>query len=659
MAIDPQAFSEEVTMPASEPGIEWEGLHPQCKKYLASRMKETLFENLGIDLNAEKPGVDKNGNQILYELTEEGEIADPLKDAPADSEKFLEKIRMGKIFAFPAGMEKPVQLKLNIENPTQADIKFSKPLEESLFPEPKKPNLWARFRHLFGGAKKEYAAYEKAMAQHRNGAAMDAQSKRKDILTEEAKAHQEEENKRKAEAAEAEARAKAEALKASRDQYHSKMDASVDLLEDVYGAQPKLREECLGCQYTSEQFAALQPHDLTQMNVNGPVSNKEFAGVSMLAALSPEIGGKVRSDPKLSPEENICSNNTFYTSDLYGWGDRGRANIGMYFKDAQAPARDKAAEAFKAYKEGNKKPLGELIGKGLHLSGTYMQRIGLKSSACVAVNGELGQAVNLLERDKDLMEIARNAGMTDKDLNVARADRKLLDICRANEWAEGRLAEAEQGKRELEADEKQACLEARLQYETLNTKLNLETQKWEKSEAHDEATAEGMSRFLPLMEEERALNQAQRENKMSMEEFLKQKQALRLKQESATAYLQTKLTLSKGVPELYEAIGKAEAQGKTAKALNYMVDQNLPGHAALNDLSAKELNEALKPEKLFDKDSPYMTAPEKPAEAANTVKQAEGPEVQQEKNEPQKEEGRYMDKNTFQERVETFSSPSL
>ena len=41
------------------------------------------------------------------------------------------------------------------------------------------------------------------------------------------------------------------------------------------------------------------------------------------------------------------------------------------------------------------------------------------------------------------------------------------------------------------------------------------------------------------------------------------------------------------------------------------------------------------------------------------VKQAEGPEVQQEKNEPQNEEGRYMDKNTFQERVETFSSPSL
>ena len=365
----------------------------------------------------------------------------------------------------------------------------------------------------------------------------------------------------------------------------------------------------------------------------------------MLAALSPEIGAKVRSDPNLSAEENICANNTFYTSDLYGWGDRGRANIGMYFESAQGPARDKAAEAFKAYKEGNKKPLGELIGKGLHFSGTYMQRGNLKNAACIAVNSELGQAVNLLDRDPDLMKIAKNAGMTDKDLNIARADRKLLDICRANEWAEGRLEEAAQGKRELGPDEKQACLEARLQYETLNMKLNLEEQKWEKSPAHDQAEADGMSRFMPLMEEERKLNQAYQENKMNQQEFLKQKQALRLRQESATAYMQTKLTLSKGVPEQYEAIGKAEVLGKTEIALNHMVDKNLPGHAALNDLPGKELNETLKPEKLFDKASPYMVAPKKPEEVTDAVKQAEA--------------GRYMDKKTFQERIETFSSLSL
>ena len=655
MAVEAKNFTEEVSNISGKPDPVWEKIHPESKQYLARNMQATLLDKLGIDLE-DKKGVDKNGNQILYELTEDGEIKDPLEDAPVDSVEFLEKISMGKIFAFPAGMDKPVQLKLDYTD-NNPNIKFSKPVEKSLFPEPKEPGWWARFRHFFGGAKKEYAEYNKAKEQYRNGAAMDAQSSRKSILEEESKSCQEEEKRRNAEKEAAEAREKAEALKASKDQYRSKMDKSAEVLEEIYGAQPKLREDCLGCQYTTEQFSTLKPYDLSKMDVKGPVSNKEFAGVSILAALSPEIGAKVRGDPELSPEENICGTNTFYTSDLYGWGDRGRAGIGTYFKDAQAPARDKAAEAFEAYKNGDKKPLGELIGKGLHFSGTYMQRDNLKSGSCVAVNGELAQAVNLLERDDDLMKIAKEAGMTEKDLNIARADRKLMDICRANEWAEGKLEEAEKEPEKLSPEEKKACLEARLQYETVNMKLNLETQKWEKSEAHQKAEDEGMARLMPHFVKESEINAEYRNNKISQEEFLRRREELRPKKESATAYMQTKLTLSKGVPDVYEAIGKAEKKGNSGEALNYLVEQNLPGHAALNDLSVKELNEAMKPEKLFAKDSPYMVAPEKPAEKNQPEKQAE---KQQEMNGPEKkEEGRYMDKDTFARRIETFSPPSI
>jgi len=644
-------FTEEVSMLSSAPAPIWDKLHEESKKYLARNMKATLLDKLGIDLEGTN-GVDKNGNQILYELTEDGEIKNPLEDTPADSKEFLEKISMGKIFAFPAGMDKPVQLKLD-NSESNPNIKFSKPVEESLFPKPKEPGWWARFRHFFGGAKKEYAEYNRAKEQYRNGAAMDAQSNRKSILEEESKACQEEEKRRNEEKAAAAAREKAEALKASRDQYRSKMDKSAEILEEIYGAQPKLREECVGCQYTTEQFSTLKPYDLSKMDVKGPVSNKEFAGVSILAALSPEIGAKVRSDPELSPEENVCGTNTFYTSDLYGWTGRGRAGIGTYFKDAQAPARDKAAEAFEAYKNGDKKPLGELIGKGLHFSGTYMQRDNLNSEACIAVNGELAQAVNLLERDKDLMDLAKEAGMTDKDLNIARADRKLMDICRANEWAEGKLEEAEKEPGKLSPEEKKACLDARLQFETLNAKLKLEAQKWEKSDAHKQAESEGMARLLPHFAKEAEINTAYQNKKISKEEWVRQREELRPKKESATVYLQTKLTLSRGVPDLYEAIGKAEEKGKIEQAMNYMVEQNLPGHAALNDLSVKELNEALQPGKLFAKDSPYMAAPEKPAEAKE-------PEKQQEMNEPEKkEEGRYMDRDTFDKRIETFSPPSL
>ena len=666
MPINAKYFAEEVFTPASEPGEEWEKLHPETKQYLARNVKSVLLDKLGIDLDSEQPGVDTNGNQILYELTEEGEIRNPLLDSPADSEKFLEKMRMGKSFAFPAGYEKPVQLhlkaKLDPQKGMEDMFQFSKPLEESVFPKPKSPNLWARIRHFFGGAKEEYAQYDADMAKYRNGAAMDAQDKRKSILSDEAEEAEKEDQQRQAEAAKAKEKEAAEALKASKEQYHSEMDAKVDLLEEVYGAQPKLREEFVGCQYTTEQFNALKPYDLKEMDVKGPVSNHEFAGVSILAALSPEIGANVRSHSDRTPEENLCTNNTFYTSDLYGWGNAGRANVGDYFKNAQVPARDKAAEAFAEYKKGNKKPLGELIGKGLHFSGTYMQHKTLKESSNIAVNGALGQAVNLLERDKDLMEAAKEAGMTESDLNIARADRKMLEICRGNEWAKGRLEEAAQGKRELTKEEKQACIDARRQYETLNTGLRLEVDKAESSPEYAEAVANGMGPTMEAQAERKKLNSEYfgDDKKLSQEEYEKRSAEIRKKEESGTVYLATQMQLAMGIPSKYRAIGQAEAGNKSAEALNKLVETNLPGHAALDSLSIAELNEALKPENLFAKDSPYMVAPEKPAQAMEPEKQKEAEkekEKEEEKEGPeeQKDPAQFMDKQTFQERVSTFS----
>ena len=45
----------------------------------------------------------------------------------------------------------------------------------------------------------------------------------------------------------------------------------------------------------------------------------------------------------------------------------------------------------------------------------------------VICNGAVSEVLNLLERDEDLMKAARDAGMQQEDLDLARADRKQLE----------------------------------------------------------------------------------------------------------------------------------------------------------------------------------------------------------------------------------------
>ena len=53
MSINAKEFAEEVFVPASEPGEEWENLHPETKQFLARNVKNVLLDKLGIDLDTE------------------------------------------------------------------------------------------------------------------------------------------------------------------------------------------------------------------------------------------------------------------------------------------------------------------------------------------------------------------------------------------------------------------------------------------------------------------------------------------------------------------------------------------------------------------------------------------------------------------------------
>ena len=190
MPVRPGNFNQELIDPAAQTAEDWNAFTDDQKFYQSHRLKGKLFAGLGIDLDAPNPGKDKNGNLVLFELGDDGEMRDPLADTPADSKEFLKKMYDGKIFAIPAGQEKPVQVQLKIETSQYSlkktgSILYSKPIDDSMVKKPDRPNLWARFRHFFGFAKKEYAEYDRAMLKYRNLTGESLKEKRKGLLEQE------------------------------------------------------------------------------------------------------------------------------------------------------------------------------------------------------------------------------------------------------------------------------------------------------------------------------------------------------------------------------------------------------------------------------------------------------------------------------------------
>ena len=619
MPVVSRAFKNDLIDKTNQREEDWASLSEDKKFFYSRGAKSKIKSALGLDLEGAAPGKDKNGNLVLFELGEKGEVLDPLANGRVDSSEFLRKMFEGKIYAVPAGQDKPVQLQFAIRknrfnNKLSGEVAFSKPIDESMAPMPERPNLWARIRHFFGGAKKEFAEYNKALKVHQALTGENLKKKRDDAFLQREK---DDLAKREREAEQA----KTQAQKGSRLQnlsrgakdYVSKQDEYLRELMNVFGAQPVKNDKYIGDRYTKDQFNMLKPYDLDALGTKeNPISGKEFAGLAVLGALTAESAGEIRRFPtetELTRDEHTAAMNTFFTSDLFVFEGEPRPNAGDYFEKATAPGRNAAAAALEAYRNGDKAPLGELIGRGLHFSGEYMDREELTMNSAIVVNGVTAEVLNLLERDKDLMEAAKSAGMTQKDLDLARADRKLLEVCRTNEWAKDRLEAAEKGDITLSEEEKKTCIDARVTYETLRQTIHIQHQKNLEKPGMD-AEDKRYDAVLTPLNQQKMLIQAEKNKKdLTEEERLDigaRSQAIE-DRVSAENFIHTfKSKTISGSPDLYGKIGRAETEGKTAEGLNRLIEKALPGWAALEKLSIAELNKALIPTALFHQDSPYM-----------------------------------------------------
>ena len=107
MPVRPELFNQELIAPAGQNAEDWNAFTEDQRFHHAHSLKGKLFSALGIDLDAPNPGKDKNGNLVLFELGENGEMRDPLADTPADSKEFLKKDLRRQDLCHPGRAGKP------------------------------------------------------------------------------------------------------------------------------------------------------------------------------------------------------------------------------------------------------------------------------------------------------------------------------------------------------------------------------------------------------------------------------------------------------------------------------------------------------------------------------------------------------------------------
>lgn len=634
-------FTQEPQSPSNEilAGMELDKDHIH---YNVSQIKTGLLYHMGIDIDQAGFNRDEKGNLRLFEVTPDGEIVDPLESCPVESGEFLEKIQQGRIFGFPAGEEHPIQMQV-----VKGELKASRPIENSPIPMPKSPPFWMRLANsVFGAYKKEIGEFEAAKAKcQRVEAALDETKKsRSDILKEEEDTYLAEEGLRQGEEQEREEGRRLNKLRqldGPPEKYKGQQEEMLDNMQEIYGTEPVMHDEFVGSRYTLDQFAALKSYDIRQMEVNGPISERDFMAVSMINAMSPELGGQARLHEGVPAEMNAMSGNSLYTTDLSREGKLNpREGCGNYFPNVVGPARDGAVAAIRDYQKGNPEKLGHMIGQGIHVGESMLQHSTADKKDFVAVNGLIGQAAKLLDRDPELMKAAKEAGMTDADLEMARGDAKYLEIINKNEWATERLRAADSGEIQLSDQERRECINTRLAFEVLNQEIAGELAEQDRSEKAAELSAELAQESMIHHTEYRS--QLQEIQKLSdggsideterLRRVAEAKGNLEEKLEQSVSLSVPKRVAALGQPEIFRILGTEDAD----KTIESMVDYHLPGRDKLYELKGPELENALDSKNLFADKSPYRVpkAPEKGPEPAPRMEKQ--PEKQPEKQREQK-----------------------
>ena len=440
-------------------------------------------------------GVDGQGVEKPMSLEAAGFDLSPV------NQKFWQQVAMGNVFVYPAGAENPSQLHAD-PNEFGGDLGCSKPVAPENMParQVRQPGFFARIMHAISGGRlyKEVAAYNNSLNAEKNLEVKSQLANMRDARELDRKAEEtialnaQREDEKKAHQAKLDEKFSVAQKKTKA------FDDGYEILRSVYKPVPEKKEyltkrpgkEGL---YTDEHFSDLKVFGKDELDLSkialapkghiGPsVSEKDFCAVAMFAGMHYSVAEGARpNDPKAPPVDihavsclqknlgiseqdarQICVEDigSMYTADMF-IVPRSRDNSGSYFKNGVNGARQAAADAFNAYKNGNKEPLAKILAFGIDR--TCNQMVSLGSVPGNTVQGQLRMGVyltTLMDKDPELKQLAFKNGMTAKQLKSVESLKDYIKLDDARKQAELKIAEAAAKGTKLSAEEKEACMKS-------------------------------------------------------------------------------------------------------------------------------------------------------------------------------------------------------
>ena len=435
--------------------------------------------------------VDEEGNEKPMTPQEAG------IDMSPNSPGFWRQVAMGNVFAYPAGSEHPVQLRAgDNKDAIGGDFGYTEPVAPEKMParQIKKPGVFARFFNMISGGRwyKDVAAYDKQVQQGRTGLS----EKISQMHEKRAGGNIDNELAEAQNAARIEAENKAqkdlERELANARNAEKEFQTGYETLHSVYKPIPEKKKSLIKTKdkeglYTEEHFRDLKPIGKDELDLSriiiapkgklGPAASEmDFCAVAMFAGMKYE---NAEGSEDLSEISDIHAVESFkknlglteaqarqlhsegysniFTSDLFHIRD----NSGGYFKIGVNNARQDTANAFNAYKNGDKKPLAKLIAFGIdRTAAETVNVIGTPGSTAKGKFRMGAHLLSLMEKDPELKNLAMQSGMTEKQLKTVKATTEYLKLDDARKRANVKLLEAAAEHRDLPADEKKACMEA-------------------------------------------------------------------------------------------------------------------------------------------------------------------------------------------------------
>ena len=261
----------------------------------------------------------------------------------------------------------------------------------------------------------------------------------------------------------------------------------LDNLPSLFGPKPApLQEYLQGQQYTKESFKDLKEINLEGMKIGDvQVDDKLFANIAFNATLDINMTAdkykKSKEKDKLGDpyvtyaaegmskkeidEAIVFATHGLMVSDLCKPDLRSQFDH-AYFNSEIKPGREKAEKALQAYKDGDLKPLAEII---VNAADNTVKTS--KHNDCFMVSS-LAEAklttdlLKVLDYDDSLKKKAEDLGLTEDKINVCKGLDYARQLREKSLKAEADLAKAGAGQSEMTQAEKEKCLRDIFKYRT-------------------------------------------------------------------------------------------------------------------------------------------------------------------------------------------------